>query len=346
MSILCSVAALFIVTLIMNFLTSVVPDLNGLVNLMYSTAMFWLVLILTVGICMVLELIWRAWMRELYPTVVQIYQEIQRLPLEEQKKALDPAKLRAPSPSDGAGTTGAGGAPGQAPHSGFGAASAGTGAGGMPASDDHINVEYSQSHANFSGDPTHSSRHLTHGGGSARAVDGRRGSFSQMRGESARGRDKLKNNMVRAMLRFRNMTGAQFDSAAQAQLQQHDKFKTYDANGHENASPDGAAGSGGYGRSGEHKQMFSPSGVAPSPSGVNFIHGAPSPAVHGGNNSQAEALLSRYENGGSSSSLSGSHAPVRGGGQAAGGAAATHVSYLTEEDAEPKTDDRRLSAQL
>lgn len=33
------------------------------------------------------------------------------------------------------------------------------------------------------------------------------------------------------------MTGAQFDSAAQAQLQQHDKFKSYDDQGREIASP-------------------------------------------------------------------------------------------------------------
>jgi hypothetical protein len=40
--------------------------------------------------------------------------------------------------------------------------------------------------------------------------------------------------MVRAMLRFRNMTGAQFDSAAQAQLQPHDRYIKYDEHGNQN----------------------------------------------------------------------------------------------------------------
>jgi len=331
MSILCSVAALFIITLIMNFMTSLVPDLNGLITLMYATAMFWLVLIVTVGACMILELIWRAWMRELYPTVVQIYQEIMRMPPEQQKRMLDPAKLTPPQPAEGAHA-----AHGQAPQSGFGAASAASG--GPAASDDHIQVEYSQSHA-FSGDPTaHSAR-----GMSQRTLDtpGRqgRGSFSGMRGESARGRDKLKNNMVRAMLRFRNMTGAQFDSAAQAQLQQHDKFRHTDADGKEVASPEplGGAASSGYAQRGyvdghlRVAPLQSPANAAPSPSGVNFVHGAPSPAVHnGGAGSHAEALLNRYEHASSSASSSQQRNSQQ-------------VIDLTEELHEPKTDDRRIA---
>ena len=38
--------------------------------------------------------------------------------------------------------------------------------------------------------------------------------------------DVFKSQIVRAMLRFRNLTGSQFDSAAQAELQNHDAFQT------------------------------------------------------------------------------------------------------------------------
>lgn len=159
-SILCSLASLFVVTWIMNYLTSIVPDLAGVVNVMYSSAMFWLVVLVTVGICLVLELIWRGAMRELYPSVVQIYQEINRQSKAEQKVSLDPMRLMAPHPE----------APGEAEaeHA------------------DNIRVEYSVTVA----PGTH-----------------RRNSASQLRmvagQEAVRGKDKLKNNMVRAMLRFR-----------------------------------------------------------------------------------------------------------------------------------------------
>jgi hypothetical protein len=175
MALASSVSSLFIVTWIMNYLTSLVPDLNGLINTMYSSAMFWLVLVITVGICLVLELIWRAAMRELYPTVVQIYQEINRLNGSSQKDALDPVRLLPPAPVV---------VPGVHGRSDTDAA-------------DNITVEYSQSVA---------------GGGRVQVVNGERRNSISQRGsggsgsESARGREKLKNNMVRAMLRFRVST--------------------------------------------------------------------------------------------------------------------------------------------
>ena len=180
-SIACSVASLFVVTLIMSYMTSLVPDLAGLVPLMYGSAMFWLILIITVGSCMVCELIWRAAMRELYPSVVQIFQEIQRMSPADQKAALDPALLVAPQPTP-------------APQPRAGSASAPVHSGGAPpTSDDNIHIEYSQSVAG----------NTRGGGGMSPSVGGlqRRNSLSQQ--NSARGRDKLKQNMVRAMLRFR-----------------------------------------------------------------------------------------------------------------------------------------------
>ena len=38
--------------------------------------------------------------------------------------------------------------------------------------------------------------------------------------------DILRQTLIRSMLRFRNMTGASFDSAAQARYQQHDQPMT------------------------------------------------------------------------------------------------------------------------
>lgn len=165
MSVLLSVAALFIVTLIMNFMTTLVPDLAGIITTLYATASFWMVLLLTVGICLIIEMFWRAAMREMYPTVVQIYQEINRLSKADQRRALDPANLLPPERlSDH--------------HS----------ASSAPTLDENIHVEYSVSMApNHRKDRQNSVSHIGHANGA----------------DSSRGRDKLKSNLVRAMLRFR-----------------------------------------------------------------------------------------------------------------------------------------------
>lgn len=180
-SILCSLLSLFIVTWIMNYLTTIVPDLAGVVNTMYGSAMFWLIIIMTVGICLVLELTWRAAMRELYPTVVQIYQEINRQSKAEQKVSLDPMRLMPPH------------------------AEATTGAAAAAGADnaENIHVEYSLSVAPGTGSTPANGR--SHGGA-------RRNSASKLRvvagQETSRGgKNMLKNNMVRAMLRFRVSRG-------------------------------------------------------------------------------------------------------------------------------------------
>ena len=168
LALLSSVSSLFVVTWIMNYLTSIVPDLDGVINTMYENASFWLVLIVTVGICQVLELIWRAFMRETYPTIVQIAQEIVRMPPEEQKVALEPGRFLPPTATPVKEQT------------------------NTQAVNEDIEIEYSQSYANS----------VEHSRRGSRVGIAKSGSFANGM-ESSRGRDKLKNNMVRAMLRFR-----------------------------------------------------------------------------------------------------------------------------------------------
>jgi magnesium-transporting ATPase (P-type) len=160
LTIFLSVLALYIVTLIINALKSIDPNLYGIVEEIYASPNAWLTIILAVGSCLLLELAYRGYQRESRPYLYQIYQEKIRFEQLGHPEALAQAKQPLVQP--------------------------------MP----------SKLHLPISDDPT--------------AEHSKIGSDSQY--------SHLKAHMVRAMLRFRNMTGGQFDSAAQAHLQQHDQY--------------------------------------------------------------------------------------------------------------------------
>jgi len=256
-SIACSVAALYLVTWIMNYLYTIVPDLAGVVNTMYASAMHWLVVLAAVFVCMGLELLWRGAMRELRPSIVQIYQEIYRLTPAEQKAALDPARLMMVDTLNG---------------------------------DSPSSTSPEATSAKGDGDAIHVDVSVSHRRGARASDESRRNSIVSVGHDSTRGSQKTKSNMVRAMLRFRNLTGAHFDSAAQAQLQQHDRFVFNNSPKHTlknqpsasfNKATSGGSASGSGSNSGRSSARAS--GVAPPSASSNSSHlaiASPSEEIH------------------------------------------------------------------
>ena len=146
------------------------------------------------------------------------------------------------------------------------------------------------------------------------------------------------------------MTGAQFDSAAQAQLQQHDKFKSYDAQGREvvSASDGGAASSASsypalLQESKQAPALPSPSNARPassqlprvSVSGGAAAAAVPTPdasAIHAGLSASLH-LLDKYGADADASSEQKTATPSD--------AEQTAIN-ASEGQEEPKTQDRRL----
>ena len=128
------------------------------------------------------------------------------------------------------------------------------------------------------------------------------------------------------------MTGAQFDSAAQAQLQQHDKYKSFDDQGREIASPTVPAISS---ATGSRKDQAS-SGAASSPTHYVFnANSSPkaqpaSAASSSSNINVSLQLLDKY----------GQNGNVEGQSQSSPKTSPHHASSVGVED--PKSHDRRL----
>lgn len=117
-----------------------------------------------------------------------------------------------------------------------------------------------------------------------------------------------------AFLSLQNMTGAQFDSAAQAQFQQHDRYKLYDDAGREIASPSPATAASSSAARGAAPPLpsYSASDLPHAPSATNSTN----LSLH---------LLDKY----------GSHAVEDSRGQPS-------PRVTTANAGEPKTHDRRL----
>lgn len=200
-----SVFTLFLCNWLINLFPSLVPDEYGVVNNIYSSPSFWFLTVLTLSICMLIELAGRGLQREFFPTMIQVYQEIlQILTPEERKKQLNPPKpiQHRPSRSD--------------LHKPISESVNGQTA-ALTVGMDEEKIRQQQLAMSARG----SDASLLWQTGIAR--NGPAPSVSRTGSVSGVG-PHVKKNLIRAMLRFRNLTGSQFDSAAQAELQSHDKF--------------------------------------------------------------------------------------------------------------------------
>jgi len=203
-SIFLSVAALFVMCFMAAYFIRINSDLYGVIDEMYADPGAWLTLILALLTPLILEMIWRGLKRDLRPSLTEILQERIRIRRDRQKDRKGQImQIEAGSEEDDQGD-----APAveRAPTS------------SQPVDDilthEDENKFYSRKAHRPKGDGKVSLDEM-----------GRPQSYA----DGLLSKDEtLKRSVIRAMLRFRNLTGSTFDSAAEARFQAHDVMGSND----------------------------------------------------------------------------------------------------------------------
>jgi len=189
-----------------SYFVTLNSDLKGVINEMYADPIAWLTMIISVSAPMILEMIWRGIKRDLRPTLTEILQERIRLRREqarEKTKQRMPKVLEEDAAENDLVPTG--------PTRGVGSS--------VTMTDENLTHEdeskfYSRKPHRVKGEGKAQEGHVAH---------------AQSYSDGLLSKDEnLKRSVIRAMLRFRNITGSTFDSAAQAKFQAHDAMGAVD----------------------------------------------------------------------------------------------------------------------
>jgi hypothetical protein len=192
LSILSSISSLFLFTFLLSKVQSYNPELYGDGSYAWSKPAVWLTLILVVMIPLVLEIAYRGLVRDLRPTFVNILQERLR------KKRLARDKSIADQRKDGQEIS-------------MNAKSA-----SQVVVEDHDEKKWGdlKKAASPKASGHHPNQHSK--------LDVLNRHVRQSEAVDKKG--ALKSAMIQSMLRFRNLTGSQFTSAAQAKFAEHDTY--------------------------------------------------------------------------------------------------------------------------
>jgi len=212
MAIFLSILALFVMCYMWSYFVQLNPDLNGVIAEMYGDPMAWLTMILCLTTPMCLEMLWRGVKRDLRPSLTDILQERIRL-RREQTREKTKKRVHKVLEEDGAELEG-GPVPIRAP-SGIVSSSA-------PSSIIDENLTSEDEHKFYA--------RKAHKPKTGESKIAKKHGHAQSFSDGLLSKDEtLKRSVIRAMLRFRNITGSTFDSAAQAKYQAHDTMTSYES---------------------------------------------------------------------------------------------------------------------
>jgi len=203
LAIFLSIAALFVMSFMASIFVNLDSDLYGVIAEMYGNPIAWLTMILILCLPLILEMMWRSLKRDLRPTLTDILQERIRLRQEKSREIVKkrmPKVLEADKDDEPDGNS-----PGIIRRS------------SQTVGDDILTHE---DETKFRGRKPHRQK-----GGVKPLEEGLARPQSYADGLLSKD-ETLKRSVIRAMLRFRNLTGSTFDSAAQAQYQHHDVMST------------------------------------------------------------------------------------------------------------------------
>lgn len=188
------------------------PDLNGVTNAVLRTPTAWLSVILTVSIPLLLEFVWRSTRRNLRPSLNRVLRE--RLHEIKWKTEVE-SKTRTWSSGDG---------------SSLDLPSLSEGREKLARTDPYSLINSTEYSAEWQHRKARTGR-VTLEQRAKKLVDEmkKEESAEESQLEDADREAMLRANIVRSMLRFRNLTGSKFDSAAEAKNQDHDKFVRYNS---------------------------------------------------------------------------------------------------------------------
>ncbi len=191
---LCSFVSIIVVIIILNtpFFSGINPDLTGVVYRQFASPTFWLTLIISLAVPLLVECCYLFIKRQIQPTFTQILQE----KLFHHRKAEREAIMsRSRSPPD------------------------------HPVQSS-MSVGMSSRRPRPVIEPEDEAKWMNLKGGVVRPAPKESIELLDKAQTSIAMDDeeRMRSALVRAMLRFRNQTGSQFDSAAQAQYQKHDKI--------------------------------------------------------------------------------------------------------------------------
>jgi len=200
-SVLISLATLLSFTFVASLLIGVNAELYGVINQMYTYPHAWLVIMMSVSIPLLLELLYRAMRLHLRPTFAQILQERVRM-----KETRQPSYGTSDEESvtKGAEATGRDETTKAQP-------------GGKDKTDKKATADLvsSTEYQGWTGRKNKTSHRFEN---TSKALE-----KLEEKEEDIRKRDsETRSSVIRVLLRFRNLTGAQFHSAAQAKNQIHD----------------------------------------------------------------------------------------------------------------------------